>query len=340
MNKSVGIQISGNGLLKKLEQSEEKVRSIMEKQQYKLFGNHGGVKTCHYTKSSLHGGAACYKQQFYGIQSHQCIQMSPAVDLCNYNCTFCWRPMDYAPGHEIPWSEADDPKMLVEKSIEAQIKQLIGFNGDPNTNPQKVKEMFTPKHVAISLSGEPTLYPRLGEMIAEYHKRGITTFLVTNGSNPEALQRLMANGQEPTQLYISLSAPNEQLYYKIDRSTVKNGWLRLAESIGKLKQLKCRTVIRLTLVREAMIQPENYAELIKIGMPMFVEVKGYSHVGFSTFRLEKSEMPIHEEICAFAKEISALTDYVFKDAMEESRVALLVRPDISETKIDFSKYSA
>ena len=245
--------------------------------------------------------------------------------------------MEYAPGGELSWNESDDPKMLVEQSIQAQIHQLIGFKGDPNTDAQKVKEMFTPKHVAISLSGEPTLYPRLGEMIVEYHSRGITTFLVTNGSNPEALQRLMANGPEPTQLYISLSAPNEQLYYKIDRSQVKNGWQRLRKSIETLKNFSGRTVIRLTLIREAMTTPENYAELIKLGQPMFVEVKGYSHVGYSTFRLEESDMPLHEEICSFARKISELTGYTFKDAMEESRVALLVRPDIKDTRLDLSR---
>src|SRR3989344_7853639 len=121
-----------------LEQSESKVRSILEKQQYEFMGKHGAVKTCHYTKTSLHGGTTCYKQQFYGIQSHQCIQMSPIVDHCNYNCTFCWRPMEYAPGGELSWNESDDPKMLVEQSIQAQIKQLIGFKGDPNTDAQKV----------------------------------------------------------------------------------------------------------------------------------------------------------------------------------------------------------
>src|SRR3989344_2478082 len=289
---------------KVLEQSVEKVRSILEKQQHEFIGTHGSVKTCHYTKSSLHGETACYKQQFYGIQSHQCIQMSPVVDHCNYSCVFCWRPMEYAPGNELPWNESDEPKLLVEKSIEAQIKQLIGFKGDPTADKEKVREMFHPKHVAISLSGEPTLYPRLGEMIGEYHKRGMTTFLVTNGSNPEALQRLMANCQEPTQLYISLSAPNEQLYYKIDRSQVKNGWQRLRKSIETLKNFSGRTVIRLTLIREAMTTPENYAELIKLGQPMFVEVKGYSHVGYSTFRLEESDMPLHEEICSFARKIS------------------------------------
>ncbi len=317
------------GAPKKLEQSVEKVRSILENQQYDFIGKHGAVKTCHYTKSSLRNGLTCYKQKFYGINSHQCIQMSPVVDHCNYNCTFCWRPMEYAPGTELSESEADNPKFIVEESINAQIRQLIGFKGDPKANKQKVKEMFHPKHVAISLSGEPTLYPHLGQMIKHYHAHGMTTFLVTNGSNPEQIERLIAENAEPTQLYISLSAPNEKLYYKIDRSQVKNGWERLQKSISLLKKLKCRTVVRLTLIREAMALPEKYAELIKLGNPMFVEVKGYSHVGNSMERLGQDEMPIYEEIVEFAKQIAEKTGYELRDSMEESRVALLVRKDIT-----------
>lgn len=314
-------------------QSIENVRSLLKKHQYILIGKHGAVKTCHYTKASLHGKDFCYKQKFYGIQSHRCLQMTPCVDLCNYNCIFCWRPMDYAPKGIIPKSEVDDPKILAEASLKAQRKLLIGFKGDPNAVPQKVNEMLEPKQVAISLAGEPTLYPKLGELIEEYHKRRMTTFLVSNGSNPKALQRIIANGQEPTQLYISISAPNKALYYKIDRSTLKDGWERLKKSLKMLKKAKCRTVVRLTLIKSAMIEPENYAELIKLANPMFVEVKGYVHVGFSQYRLPKEEMPEHSKIVKFAKKIAELINYNFKDEKEESRVALLVRPDVKETKL-------
>lgn len=322
MGESSLIQISEP---KVLEQSVKKVRSIMENQQYEFIGNHGAVKTCHYTKTSIRGGLTCYKQKFYGIQSHQCIQMSPVVDHCNYNCTFCWRPMEFAPGGAIPENEIDDPKALVEASIKGQIRQLIGFKGDPLADKNKVQEMQSPKHVAISLSGEPTLYPHLGELISEYHAKGMTTFLVTNGSNPEQIQKLMEENHEPTQLYISLSAPDEQLYYKIDRPMVKNSWQRLQQSISLLKTAKCRTVIRLTLIREAMAEPENYAALIKLGMPMFVEVKGYSRVGNSMSRLGQSEMPTYQEIIDFAKNLAELIVYDFKDSMEDARVALLQR---------------
>jgi organic radical activating enzyme len=42
-------------------------------------------------------------------------------------------------------------------------------------------------------------------LVHELHKRGISTFLVTNGQFPEELQQL----SWVTQLYVSLDAPNE-----------------------------------------------------------------------------------------------------------------------------------
>ena len=35
----------------------------------------------------------CYKAQFYGIESHRCVQMT---DLrCNQQCLFCWRSFEH-----------------------------------------------------------------------------------------------------------------------------------------------------------------------------------------------------------------------------------------------------
>ncbi len=67
-----------------------------------------------------------------------------------------------------------------------------------------------PNNVAISLSGEPTFYPYLPELIEEYEKRGFTTFLVTNGTIPEMLAKV-----SPSQLYMSLDAPDLETYLKV-----------------------------------------------------------------------------------------------------------------------------
>ncbi len=48
-------------------------------------------------------------------------------------------------------------------------------------------EAANPKHVAISYDGEPTMYTRLGELIREFRKRNISTFVVTNGTFPERI---------------------------------------------------------------------------------------------------------------------------------------------------------
>lgn len=59
-----------------------------------------------------------------------------------------------------------------------------------------------PSFRAYSLTPCRPWVPRL---VHELHKRGISTFLVTNGQFPEELQQL----SWVTQLYVSLDAPNE-----------------------------------------------------------------------------------------------------------------------------------
>ncbi len=60
-------------------------------QGYQLVGKHSAVKICYWTRESLVRGRDCYKGRFYGIESHRCLQMSPAIDSCNLHCRFCWR---------------------------------------------------------------------------------------------------------------------------------------------------------------------------------------------------------------------------------------------------------
>jgi tRNA wybutosine-synthesizing protein 1 len=73
-----------------------------------------------------------------------------------------------------------------------------------------------------------------------------------------------------------------------------------------------------------MIEPENYAKLIKTAQPDFVEIKAYMNVGFSQKRLKRENMPLHPEVKNFTKEILVfLKDYKLIDEKENSRVVLL-----------------
>ncbi len=295
------------------------VKKILQKQGYAIVGNHSAVKLCHWLRESLLRNRFCYKQKFYGIKSHRCLQMSPAVNNCTQNCLFCWRFQGF---NEVYLREVDDPEFIVEESIRQQRRLITGYKGDPRVDRKKWEEAMEPNQVAISLIGEPTLYPRLGELIEEYHKRGFTTFLVTNGTMPEVLENLEPL---PTQLYVTVAAPNKEIYKKLLVPLIKNGWERLNKTLEILPSLDTRKVIRHTLVKGWNMEgyEEDYAKLDMKAEPNFIEPKAYVFVGYSRERLTIENMPSHEEVREFAKKMANLTSYYYEDEMKDSRVVLL-----------------
>ena len=310
------------------------VKLMLKKQQYEVVGNHTRVKTCHWTKSDLRGEGGCYKNKFYGINSSQCIQMTPTF-VCNNACVFCWRDLRY---HTQPAMEEgiDEPSDIVEGTIEAQKKLLSGFGGNEKTSKEKFEGAMNPQHVAISLDGEPTLYPKLAELIKEYKKKNFSTFVVSNGLLPERIEKLLE--EPPTQLYISVDAPNEELFNIIDRPIIKHAWQGLCKTLSMLPKLrqKTRTVLRFTLIRGLnMVYPEQWAEIIKLSNPMFVEVKAYMWVGMSRERLEQQNMPLHDEVKEFAQQVANFADYKLIDEHEPSRVVLLMKEDFEGRVMKF-----
>jgi len=310
------------------------VKLMLKRQGYESVGNHTRVKTCHWTKSDLRGEGGCYKNKFYGINSHQCIQMTPTY-VCNNACVFCWRDLRY---HTQPVMEdgIDEPDDIVEGTVLAQKKLLSGFGGNEMTSKEKFERAMQPQHVAISLDGEPTLYPKLNGLIKEYKERNFSTFVVSNGLLPERIEKLLE--EPPTQLYISVDAPNEEMFNIIDRPIIKNAWQGLCKTLSILPILreKMRTVLRFTLIKGLnMAYPEQWAEIIKISAPLFVEVKAYMWIGMSRERLEQENMPAHEEIKEFSKEICKFSGYKIIDEHEPSRVVLLMKEDFEGRVMKF-----
>ncbi len=300
-------------------------RAVLEKQHYKIIGEHSAVKVCHWTKEEMTHDRGCYKQSFYGIESHRCMQMTPTVAQCSENCMFCWRFQDFEEDHiEVE----DDPKFILEGAIEAQKKLMSGYRGDARVSPEKWQESQMPKHVAISLTGEPTAYSRLGEYIELCHKAGMTTFLVTNGTNPEVLRKL---DPLPTQLYVTIAAPSKEMFTKVCAPIRSNAWEQLMDTLSLLPSLDTRKVIRHTLVKGWTLGFENqYARLDRIADPHFIESKGYVNVGYSRERLTMRNMPSHDEIHEFATRLaSELGNYELQSERRDSRVALLVRKGVN-----------
>jgi len=283
--------------------------------------NHTAVQTCGWTKNSLRGEGRCYKNIYYGIQSHRCIQMTPVVK-CNERCVFCWR--DHR-GHayELDEVEWDDPEAVVDASISLQRKLLSGFGGNDAVPREAFEESMEPRHVAISLDGEPTLYPYLPELVEAFHDRGLTTFLVSNGTNPDVLEAC-----EPTQLYVSVDAAERATFDRVVRAVDDDAWERLLDTMDVLAAKDdTRTVLRTTCIQgENMANPDWYAGFYERADPDFVELKAYMHVGHSRGRLDRSAMPAHEAVVAFAEAVQAhLPDHDVLKEVPASRVALLAR---------------
>ena len=298
-------------------------KEVLERQGYRVVGEHSGVKLCHWTKASLTKGLGCYKQTFYGIESHRCLQMTPTVDACNLGCLFCWRTQEWGSDSLVA---ADDPGFIVDESIRAQRELLSGYRGNLKVSPEALDEALHPDQVAISLTGEPTLYRRLGEMIDEFNRRGMTTFLVTNGTTPAVLLRMHREGRLPTQLYVTVAAPNEAIYRELMAPKSENEFLKLRETLALLPTLPTRTVVRHTLVDGWNLGwEEDYARLDALGRPMFIECKGYSFVGESRLRLKADNMPSHASVRRFAERLGELMGYGIASEREDSRVVLLTQ---------------
>ncbi len=313
----------------------EKIREILRKQHYRIIGNHSAVQICRWTKKSIRDEGVCYKAKFYGIKSHLCCQMTPAVVWCPNKCLHCWRAIEYTLGEKI-FGEVDSPSEIIDGCIKAQRKLLEGFNIDKNSwkkqlskaNIIKYYEAQEPMQFAISLSGEPTIYPYIGELISELRKRGKTSFLVTNGLYPEKIKELIEKKQLPTQLYISVNAPNENIYNKICISKMKNAWKKFNETLRILPKIKnnTRTVFRMNLIKDLNMNEEHikeYAELIDKTNPLFVEVKGYMSIGFARKRLGYERMPSYEEMKIFVEKLATATGLKILDSHEFSRVWVL-----------------
>jgi len=387
---------------------------------------HSAVKPCHWFEQKLFTGIRhCYKEKFYGIKSHQCLQNSPMI-FCNHRCIYCWRIHPSDVGLSIKETaleelNLDDPRTIVSEMIEAQKqivqkkyplerllqhyenivavfktlfreKQLslndlvsktkiskrkikgalrhllreeyvvetaeekytISRNAKNDirsakdiediirqriANPELVKKVWEeamyPRHAAISLTGEPMMYPYIDEIVSEFHKKGFTTFIVTNGTFPERLSEM---NELPTQLYVTLPAPNEKIYKKVCVPYIKNGWNKLNQTLELLESLNCRTVIRITAVKNLnMIEPEEYAKIVEKANPNFLEVKGFTLLGGARLRLTryaerkglntkdiaKVFQPKHEDIMEFASKICEAANFPIIDQFRPSAVALI-----------------
>ena len=289
--------------------------------------NHSTVELCHWTKRSFTNEGECYKSKFYGIDTHRCMEFSPMGMVCENRCIYCWRPMEFYDFMNIDPSKVDDPKTMIENLLDERKRLMNGYFGNEKADKDKLKEALLPSHYAISLSGEPTIYPRLPELI-RYLKSLKSTrsiFLVTNGQEPDMLYRLEEEDALPTQLYLSTNAPNKELFHLINKPLYKDAWERWMKSLEFIKSAKTRTVIRITLIKgynDSLDLIDEYTSLLK-NSAHFIEIKSYMHVGNSRNRLEHDNMLLMDEVRRFASRLASNIRYNIMDESIESRIVVL-----------------
>jgi len=307
-------------------QIKPKIVQQLKKAKYGV-SDHSTVDLCHWTKKSFKNDGDCYKHKFYGISTHRCMEFSPAGMYCENRCVYCWRPMEFYDSMTMEPEKVAEPEQIISKLMGERRKLIMGYYGDSRNEKQKLDESLLPAHYAISLSGEPTMYPKLPELIKYLNKLPDTKsiFLVTNGQEPDMLQKLQDEDALPTQLYLSTNAADYESFLKINRPKYDDSWKRWNRSLMMLSELDTRTVLRITLIRNYNDKKEMipaFAAMLRDSSPNFVEIKSYMHIGRSTNRLEHENMLDMDEVRSFSSEL-AKQSRIFS-VMDESYISRIV----------------
>ncbi|EPX71990.1 wybutosine biosynthesis protein Tyw1 [Schizosaccharomyces octosporus yFS286] len=320
----------------------------LTKQGYSVVGSHSGVKICRWTKNAMRGRGFCYKYSFYGIRSHLCMEATPSL-ACANKCTFCWRHGTNPVGTEWRW-KVDPPELIMKGVLESHYAKLKLMRGVPGVRQDRFLEASRVRHCALSLVGEPIFYPYINEFVGMLHEREISSFLVTNAQHPEAFRKMGM----VTQLYVSIDASTKQSLKSVDRPLFKDFWERLLTCLEILREKKQRTVYRMTLVKGFnMEQIKEYTELIRLGVPCFIEIKGVTYSGNSDQSpLTMKNVPYYEEVVDFTKKLIENIDKYLGDLGVKYEIAaehahscsLLVaqtkfkKNDMWYTHIDYAKF--
>lgn len=323
--------------------------TALTKQGYTIIGTHSGVKICRWTKSALRGRGSCYKNSFYGIASHLCMETTPSLS-CSNKCVFCWRHGTNPVSTTWRW-QVDPPDLIFAGAKQGHYQKIKMMRGVPGVRADRFEEAMRIRHCALSLVGEPIFYPRINEFLSLLHNERISSFLVCNAQHPDQLATL----NRVTQLYVSIDASNKDSLRKIDRPLHRDFWERFQSCLDILrtKRFEQRTVFRLTLVKGFNVddEVEGYATLIERALPCFIEIKGVTYCGTTTAAgagLTMANVPFYHEIVTF---VTALNDALQKRGLDYGVAAehahsccILIASDrfkingVWNTRIDYGRF--
>eukprot|EP00731_Ephydatia_muelleri_P023216 Em0015g799a len=238
-------------------------------------------------------------------------------------------------GTEWRW-KTDNADDILREALENHYQMIKQFRGVPGVQADKLAEGMNAQHCALSLVGEPIMYPKINDLVRLLHQKKISTFLVTNAQFPDAIRALIP----VTQLYVSVDAGSKEELKRIDRPLFRDFWQRYLDSLEALGEKSQRTVYRLTLVKDWNVdQLEGYISLVKRGDPDFIEVKGVTYCGESkASTLTMVNVPWHEEVMEFVSQfVGHLSDYEVACEHEHSNCVLIAHKRAVDVSCNYHK---
>lgn len=84
--------------------------------------------------------------------------------------------------------KVDEPEVIFDGARENHLKMIREFKNVPGVKAERYKEGLNIRHCALSLVGEPIMYPHINRFVALLHQHRISSFLVTNAQFPEMVR--------------------------------------------------------------------------------------------------------------------------------------------------------
>ena len=138
--------------------------------------------------------------------------------------------------------------MIIEEAVSKHQQMIKQAKGIPGVIPQRYEEGFKIRHCALSLVGEPIIYPEINTFLSLLHQRfhqpchdfflswhrsnqalacllcyrQISSFLVTNAQFPDQIKAL----PPVTQMYLSIDAATPESLKAVDRPLFPDFWER------------------------------------------------------------------------------------------------------------------
>jgi tRNA wybutosine-synthesizing protein 1 len=288
------------------------------------------VGLCYWTRMSVCRTGVCYKEIFYGIPSHQCVEFTPMPDRCNLDCVFCWRACKDLSFNQ-PLPRLTSIENYLDKMLTLRNTMMAGLGSHPYVDSALLKDSYQAKYWTFSYTGEPTLAEDLPQMLDDLKKRGSTVLLVTNGTRPEVIEKLKTT--LPDQFYLSLNGYDRESFFYLTRPRSASLWKKHCDFALEFSRLKCRKVLRVTMLENFNMDEKaaaGYAHQIKLIKPEYVELKSFARLGQSIDNFPKEAVPTHARIMNFAQQVSRASGYRLSCEHERARVALLCRDQQTE----------